>query len=225
MRDNVEIRFGDWFNEGLRLFGDNVGLLVLATLLTVVLSVLTFGILAGPLSAGLVLILLRLCDGNPSPRVTDIFEGFDYFLHSLLFFAVWGVATMAAQTVAESIPCVGQLAAVAVPFVLNTFLMFGLFLIVDKSLSFWDASVESFHAVQPFIWPLFGLNIVASLIGMAGALACIIGLVVTMPIFWSVMVVVYRDFFPLVASPQGTPRDTIDAGPEMSQRAPDVTEE
>ena len=83
---NVADNFGDWIKEGFDLYKDNLGLLILASLIAFLLSVVSLGILSGPMSAGLISILLRLRDGDPTPpAVGDVFQGFQFFLPSFLF--------------------------------------------------------------------------------------------------------------------------------------------
>ena len=52
--DEVEVKFGEWIEKGFNLYKENFGILVLASLIAVVLSTLTVGVLAGPMFAGVV---------------------------------------------------------------------------------------------------------------------------------------------------------------------------
>ena len=45
------------------------------------------------------------------------------------------------------------------------------------------------------IWPFVGLGILVSIISAIGAVACGIGVIVTLPISVCIMAVVYRDIF------------------------------
>jgi uncharacterized membrane protein len=47
--------------------------------------------------------------------------------------------------------------------------------------------------VKPNFGPFVGLVIIASLIGSVGAVLCGIGAVVTMPMYWCIMAVAYRE--------------------------------
>jgi uncharacterized membrane protein len=73
--------------------------------------------------------------------------------------------------------------------------MFGLFLIVDRQMEFWSASMESINTVKTNFLPFFGLSVVAGLIGALGAIAFGIGIVFTIPIQACILAVAYRDVF------------------------------
>lgn len=194
--DEVEVKFGEWIEKGFNLYKENFGILVLASLIAVVLSAVTVGVLAGPMFAGVILITLGLLDKKePKPEVGTLFKGFDYFLDSFLFVILWGLALFVVSIVVGLVPCIGQLASIFVVFVAHAVLMFGLFLIVDKRREFWPASVESFNKVRPNFWPFLGFSVVSNIIGSIGAIACGIGVIFTLPIQACILTVAYRDVF------------------------------
>ena len=82
-----------------------------------------------------------------------------------------------------------------VVFAVQAFLMFGLFLIVDKRMDFWPASLESLNKVKTNFWPFFGLSVVSSIIGSIGGIACGIGVIITLPIQACILTVAYREIF------------------------------
>jgi hypothetical protein len=49
--EKVEVKFGEWIEEGFNLYKANFGPLVLASLLAILLSSVSFGILTGPMMA------------------------------------------------------------------------------------------------------------------------------------------------------------------------------
>ena len=177
--EKVEVKFGEWIENGFNLYKDNFGILVLASLIAVVLSAVTIGVLAGPMFAGVLLITLGLFDKQePKPEVGDVFKGFGYFLNSFLFVLVWGIALIVVSFLLALVPCVGQLAAIFVIYAAQAFLMFGLFLIVDEQMEFWPASMESINKVKTNFWPFLALSVVSSIIASIGAIACGIGSVI-----------------------------------------------
>lgn len=213
--EKVEVKFGEWIGEGFNLYKDNFGTLVLASLIAWVLSAVTFGILAGPMFAGLLLITLSLFDKKePKPEFKEVFNGFNYFLNSFLFIIVWGVAILVASFLLALVPCIGQIAAILLVYVVQAFLMFGLFLIVDRQMEFWPASMESFNKVKTNFWPFLGLSVVSSIIGWIGSIACGIGVAVTGPIYVCILTVAYREVFGQVASP---PIDVITSADNSAQ--------
>jgi len=218
--DKAEIKFGEWMENGFNLYKNNFVILVLASLVAGVLSVVTMFILAGPMFAGFLLITIALFDKQePKPEVGDLFKGFDFFLNSFLFVFVWGIALVIVSFLLGLVPCIGQLAALFVIYAAQAFLMFGLFLIVDKNMEFWPASMESINKVKTNFWPFLALSIVSSIIGSIGAIACGIGVVVTAPIQACILTVAYRDIFGEVGTTvitEETPSVEPDAGGKTS---------
>ena len=194
--DKVDVKFGEWIEQGFNLYKENFGILVLASLIAVIVSSITVGILAGPMAAGVLLIVFQLYDRKESqPEVGTLFRGFDFFLNSFLFFVVWGIAVFVVSLILGLVPCIGQLASLFVVFVAHALLMFGLFLIVDRNMEFWPASVASFNMVKRNFWSFLGFSIVSNLIGGIGAVACGIGVVFTLPIQVCILTVAYREIF------------------------------
>ncbi|MBT3312321.1 MAG: hypothetical protein HN737_08465 [Desulfobacterales bacterium] len=192
----VEVKFGEWFDEGFTLYKENFGLLVLSSLVFCLLSGITFGILLGPMMAGLVLIIFGLVDkSDPEPGVGIIFKGFDFFVQSFLLCLVWGLAIIIGSIVLSFIPVLGQLASLFGSYALQALLMFAMFLIVDKKMDFWTASMESMNRVKTNFWPFLGLFAVTAIISSAGAIACGIGIIFTIPIQFCILTVAYKDVY------------------------------
>ena len=194
--EKVEVKFGEWIEEGFNLYKANFGPLVLASLLAILLSSVSFGILTGPMMAGLALVTLEIIDKKqPQPSGGEVFRGFDYFLNSFLFFLVWGLIIGFAIAILTLALCIGLVLAAPIIYVAQAFLMFGLFLIVDRKMDFWPASMKSINTVKTNFWPFLGVSIVAGLIGSLGGIACGIGVIFTLPIQVCIVAVAYRDVF------------------------------
>jgi uncharacterized membrane protein len=194
--ERVEVRFGEWIEGGFNLFKENAGFLILSSLIVVILSSVTVFILVGPMMGGLIIITLRLYDKQePRPEVGHVFRGFNYFLHTFLFVLVWCVLLAIASAILNLLPCIGQLAALFVVFGAETLLLFGLFLIVDQGMEFWQASVESYNKVKTNFWPFLGFAVLASIIGSIGSILCGIGIIVTLPIQVCILTIAYREVF------------------------------
>jgi len=192
----VDVKFGEWIQKGFELFKANAIVLIVATLLAVIIGGATGGILSGPMFAGVCLIALALVDKKePKPDIGAVFKGFDYFLNSFLFFLVWGILAFVVVGLLNLIFCVGQLLGVVVIIVLKTLLMFALFLIVDRKMEFWPASMESINRVKGNFFPFLGFAVIAGLIGMIGFVVCGIGVIFTLPITICCLAVAYRDVF------------------------------
>ena len=79
--EKVDVKFGEWIEEGFNLYKNNFGTLVLACVIALVLSTVTIGILTGPMIAGLIIVTLQLLrKEHPKPDAGKVFRGFDYFL-------------------------------------------------------------------------------------------------------------------------------------------------
>jgi hypothetical protein len=192
----VQVNFSQWIEEGFYLYKENFKTLVLATIFVVVISTVTALILTGPMLAGLALVTLGLRDKKePKPEAGMVFKGFDFFVPAFLYIAVWGIGILTASMILGIIPLIGQLASLIVAYGSQAFLMFGLFLIVDKKMAFWPASQESINTVKANFWPLFGLSIVAGFIGSIGAIAFGIGVVFTIPLQGCILTVAYRKVY------------------------------
>ena len=211
--EKIDVKFGEWIEEGFNLYKNNFGTLVLASVIALVLTTVTIGILAGPLLAGLVIVTLQLLrKEEPKPDAGKVFRGFDYFLNSFLFMVIWGTAIVVGSIILGIFPCIGQLLSLVFAYAAQAFLMFGIFLIVDKQMNFWPASMECIQTVKTNFWPFFGLSTVASIIGSIGAIAIVIGIVLTIPIQACILAVAYRDVFDEAKRPS-TPDFTQSADP------------
>ena len=147
--DKVNVKFGEWIQKGFDLYTKgNMGLLVLVSLVAVLLSVITLGVLSGPMMAGTALITLKLARGQQA-ELNDLFKGFQYFLQSFLLWLVWSIITMVAVTVLGFIPCLGSIAAIVLGYAVQTAVMFAIFLIVDQGMEFWPASMKCFEVINP----------------------------------------------------------------------------
>lgn len=194
--EKVNVKFSEWIENGFNLYKENFGVLVLASLIAILLSLVSFLVLAGPMIAGLIIVTLQIFDKKqPPPTAGTVFKGFDYFLNSFLFVLVWGVSTFVVTLIVALIPCIGIFISYFISFAVQAFLMFALFIIVDKKMDFWPASMESFEVVKTNFWPFLGFSIVISLIGGVGAIACGIGVIITMPIQYCIIAIAYREIF------------------------------
>ena len=109
---NTQVRFSQWIEEGFNLYKDNFKTLVLAAIFVVVISTVTAFILAGPMLAGLALLILGLRDKKePKPEAGMVFRGFDYFVPAFLFIVVWGIGILTVSFILGVIPLIGQLAS------------------------------------------------------------------------------------------------------------------
>lgn len=192
----IDVKIFEWIEQGWNLYKNNFGLLVLASVIALVLSTITIGILTGPMIAGLIIVTLQLLrKEEPKPDAGRVFKGFSYFLNSLLFMVIWGLAILIGSAILSIFPIIGQLLSLFFIYAAQAFLMFGLYLIVDKQMNFWPASQESIQTVKTNFWWFLLLSVIASIIGSIGAIVFGIGIVLTIPIQVCILAVAYQDIF------------------------------
>lgn len=209
--NGIETHFGHWIELAVDLYKKHFGILIPVSLIGGLLSVCSMGILAGPMAAGMVLILFRLLDGkDPLPNITDIFKGFDYFLPSFLFSIVCLAVLLLAKTVLWPTWAGRFLFGALLPAAL-TIVGFGFFLLVDRRLDYRSALSESYRVIKPHFFPLYALVLIAMLFSGCGALLCGIGAVATAPLGWVLLAIAYRAIF----------RDPSAPRPEMFSIHPD----
>lgn len=78
---------------------------------------------------------------------------------------------------------------------LSTCWRFTLPIILDKQVGFWTAMKFSWKMVMKHWWHVFGLLILISLLNLAGALACCVGLLFTIPLGYAVLIKAYETIF------------------------------
>ena len=140
--------FGLAFKGGWRLFVKDLGVLIIGTILAGVLSVLTLGILAGPLLGGLYgMVVGRVRDGR-TPHVGDVFSQFNRFWS--FFGAFWVLAILIGLA---SITIVGGILLAAI-------WLYVFPVMVDRGMGFGEAMGESYRIVKGAFWEHVGLIIV-----------------------------------------------------------------
>lgn len=221
----VEVRLSAWLEQGFNLFKNNLGVLVLSSLIMLLLSMVTLGILAGPLLAGLVLIILRIMDpAEAKPEVGDLFKGFEYFLQAFLFLLLYVIADVLVSMVLSVVPVLGFLASMFFSIALSTAAMFTIFLIVNQRMDFWPAFLKSFETVKTNFWMFMAFNVILQVAIFVGAMLCGIGLLFALPFAYCAVAVAYCEVFGNLNQEEAAPEAATpdrDAGfPPPSTEAP-----
>ena len=73
--------------------------------------------------------------------------------------------------------------------------LFTLPLIIDKQMKFWPAMKASWKKVHRHWWPMLGFVVVIGLLNLAGACACGIGVLFTLPVGVAAMMFAYETIF------------------------------
>jgi hypothetical protein len=159
------IDLGDVFKHGWRLFLKDVVHLLIATVVATALSIVSIGILAGPLYAGLFKMVAGRVKEGKTPRWDDVFAGFERFwayLGAALFLVI--VIGLAWVTVVGGV-------------LLGTIWLYVFPLMVDKGMGFGDALGQSYRMVRENgFWEHLVLVILFAVIGSIGGPAFLITL-------------------------------------------------
>ena len=88
----TKVDIGCEIGRGWAVFKENMVLLILASLVAMLVGVLSCFILMGPMLAGMFLIVQRLLKNDPEkPKVGDTFKGFEYFVDTFLCILAIGI--------------------------------------------------------------------------------------------------------------------------------------
>jgi hypothetical protein len=170
------VDLGAVFKHGWRLFLKDVVHLLVGTLVACALSILSIGILAGPLFAGVhKMVKARVTEGT-APRWDDVFEGLDRF------WAYFGAALFLVVTIGiASLTIIGGI-------LLGTIWLYVFPLMVDKRMGIGEALGASYTLVRENgFWEHLALVVLLAVINSIGGPA---GLV-TLPLSIVIVMVAY----------------------------------
>ncbi|GAB4383308.1 MAG: hypothetical protein Kow00121_44950 [Elainellaceae cyanobacterium] len=141
-----------------------------------------------PLNAGFYIVALKLVKRRAT-TFSDFFRGFNYFIPLLLASIVTGIFIVLGFLLLL-IP--GIYLAVAYTFTSP--------LIIERKMDFWQAMETSRKVVTKQWFSFLWLGILVFFINVAGALACGLGLLVTVPLTYCTYVAAYENIFGLQLS-------------------------
>ncbi len=136
-----------------------------------------------PLFAGFFVYALKKLRGEAA-SFGDFFGGFQYFLQLFLLGLVSGIIIL-----------IGILLCILPGLYLGMAYMFASLLVIGSGLDFWQAMETSRRAVNANFGSVFVLVLALIGINIAGALACLLGLLVTLPLSYCAIAVAYQLFF------------------------------
>jgi uncharacterized membrane protein len=177
----VQARPGYWVGQGWQMVKADIGTFMLLTIVFVVLNGMVPMILQGPLIAGFQIFCMKKLL-NRRTDFADLFKGFNFFVPALVASLLITLFTFC-----------GTLLCIIPGLVVAAMLKFTFLFIVDKRMDFWPA-MQASHAVVKsdyFGFTMFLLLMV--LVDIVGALCCIVGLLVALPVTIAAITVAYRD--------------------------------
>lgn len=179
---------GDLFSQALELYKPNLVPLLVGTLLVGIIAAVGSAIVLpllvmGPLSAGLVIMVLQIVAGK-KPEVPMVFAGFKNFVPIFLVTLIVGLAT----GLSSIIPIIGPLAV-------GSLLQWAPMLVIDRKMEFMDAIKASVDFVKADFVPNLVLFLVVGVVAGIGSVACGVGALLTMPLALCIHVLAYHKLF------------------------------
>ena len=187
----LDVRFSDWIQKGFAIFTGQASVLLVSGIVAVAISAATLGLLAGPMLAGMALIILNVQNERLSPPTpNDLFKGFDYFLATIpVTLGFYGLVLF--YWVFRYIPFLGPALSVVVMSVGAAIGVFCVFHLVNRKVDP-RSSAPKWWALFIANWgPLLGFFILISLIVYCGLLLYYVGLVVAIPLYLVILGVAY----------------------------------
>jgi uncharacterized membrane protein len=178
---DASAQIGRWIAAGWDLVkSDLVPFILMALVFLVVNSCIPL-VLQGPMMAGFHIACIRkLMSGRA--EVGDLFKAFNRFGATLLAFLIITVFT----TLASLLCLIPGLIVWAI-------YQFTFLFIVDKKMDFWPAMQASHALVKKDYLGFTLFSLALLLINVAGALLCLIGLLLTVPLYYAALTAAYRD--------------------------------
>jgi uncharacterized membrane protein len=179
--EGCRVQTGKWISTAWTMVTGQVWMFMLIVVIMMVVSSVVPLILQGPMLAGMHIVCWRVLLGGRAD-VGDLFKGFNFI----------GPAMVAGILIAV-FSFLGLFACLVGALVVSSIYQFTYLFIVDRRLDFWPAMKASHAVVKQdyfgffiFLLALIGINIL-------GALACLVGLLVTMPLHYAAVTVAYKD--------------------------------
>jgi hypothetical protein len=208
---DYDFRVGDCLSRGWQLVKSDFWLLVGASFVATIitsgggipyLGALIGLVVGGPMMGGLYILFLRKIRGG-NVSFGDAFIGF-----SAAF-----VPLMLTYVVSSLLTGLGLLLCLLPGIYLGVSWVFALPLVLDKKMEFWDAMELSRKMVGKHWWLMFGFLIVLALVAISGAIACCVGIFVTIAIAQAALMYAYEEIFGSRPTSTGnqlaeSPRDT-----------------
>ena len=177
----VQARPGYWVGQGWQMVKADIGTFILLMIVFVVLNGMVPMILQGPLIAGFQIFCMKKLL-NRRTDFADLFKGFNYFVPALVASLLIALFTFC-----------GTLFCIIPGLVVAAMFKFTYLFIVDKRMDFWPA-MQASHAVVKndyFGFTMFLLLMI--LVDILGAVCCVVGLLVAVPVTVAAITVAYKD--------------------------------
>lgn len=186
----VKCNTGDWIGKGWALVqSDLMTFAIMGLLFTLIASCVPL-IVQGPLAAGFhIAFMNKMITGRTD--IGDLFKGFNNFVPNMVAGILIGIFVG-----------FGGLLCVIPGIMLAAAYSFTYLLIINKKMDFWPAMQASMDIVKQD-WVGFSMFVVVMFfINVIGFMACIVGLLVTVPIGYAAITVAYKEIVGFEQTPQ-----------------------
>lgn len=190
-----DISLGDWLSEGWRIYKDNWVVMSFGTMFAAFFSLITAGVLAGPLLMGLYRMVFKAMRGE-RPELGDLFKWEGRFLQAFVTFLIFAAMHLGFTRAGDG--GLFFLLSFLVDPLITISLSLVLPLILERKIDVIKAINEVGRLIfskDAFKWWLVGLVLVA--LSFVGTFACFVGVFVTVPWVIASASVAYRDIFGL----------------------------
>jgi uncharacterized membrane protein len=177
----VTAKPGAWIGAGWDMVKADLGNYVLVGLIFIVLNGVVPLILQGPLLVGFHLYCIKRLAGR-NAEIGDLFKGFNYFVPALV-----------ASILIAIFSAVGFVLCIIPGLVVAAMYKFTYLFVLDKRMDFWPAMQASHAVVRNDYFGFTMFLILMALVNILGALCCIVGILVSIPVTVAAITVAYRE--------------------------------
>lgn len=179
---SLNLDFGKAFGDSFGLLKDNLCLLIVSGLISMLLSTFCF-LLIGAMMMGMFFICDRLVAGDETkPQIGDMFKGFSFFVPGLVL-TIFGV--------------LGCVACYIGVFITMPVALLGMLRILDKGVTIGEAVKFGFDMIfKRKQWMFVLLVFVAGILSSLGFVLCGVGVFLTLPLYYLAIACGYRQLCP-----------------------------
>lgn len=184
----IMVKLGDWLSEGINMLREQMGAWVLVALVFILLSLsiytcIGFFLLAGVLFFGPHAVALRQLRGG-RVEIGDMFSTFSLILPGLGFIGLM-ILLFIPSMLLFGLPML----------FIAPLLMFVPHLVTDRRMGLIEAVKASAAVVRQDYWWFFLANLVIGFIAGVGTYLCYVGILLSLPLYYTMLAVAYRDCF------------------------------
>lgn len=188
-----QIDLGGWISKGFNeVFSDFGNYLVMAIIVGIGGGI-TFGILAGPLYAGALMVTRKKIRGEGPIDIGEIFSiGFGKFVPTFLLVFI----PMLIIGIIAMIPVIGWIVTILAMGWLLPWWAIAIYYVMDENAEFMDAGSKAWRVITTNLGMFWVLGFVTAIISDIGSILCGIGVFITLPVGIVMMALLVESYFP-----------------------------